>query len=206
MSGRVRIGTCSNPADAALVRSVFAAHELGVVIGAEHHASLLGPLGGAFLSLDIWVAEQDAEEAWALLHDLRERGAGTAPDAGDGDGDDDDDEVANGCADEAAGLPAVPSAPVESLRWRLDRRRRTLAVLLLGSFLTFGTAHLFARAWLRGFALAGLEILGFRYLAAGNALGRVMVTSAIVCDLVGAVWRVRATPRTTLPVARIHQP
>ena len=71
MSGRVRIGTCSNPADAALVRSVFDAHEIGVVIGAEHHASLLGPVGGAFLSLDVWVAEADAEEAAALLHDLR---------------------------------------------------------------------------------------------------------------------------------------
>ena len=200
VSGRVRIGTCSNPADAALVRSVFAAHEIGVVIGAEHHASLLGPLGGAFLSLDIWVAEQDAEEAWALLHDLRERGAGTAPDADDGE--DDDREVAGGCAVQ----PAASSAPGESLRWRLDCRRRTLAVLLLGSFLTFGTAHLFARAWLRGIALAGLEILGFRYLAAGNALGRLMVTSAIVCDLVGAVWRVRATPRTQLPAARIHVP
>jgi hypothetical protein len=198
VSGRVRIGTCSNPADAVLVRSVFTAHEIDVVIGAEHHASLLGPLGGAFLSLDIWVAEEDAEEAWALLHDLRERSAGTAPDGDDGDDDDDDGAV--------AGLSAALGAAGESLQWRLDRRRRTLAVLLLGAVLTFGTAHLFARAWLRGIALAGLEILGFRYLAAGNALGRFMIASAIVCDLVGAIWRVRATPRTQLPVARIHEP
>lgn len=195
VSGRVRIGTCSNPNDAALVRSVFAAHEIGVVIGAEHHASLFGLLGGAFLSLDIWVAEEDAEEAAALLHDLRERGAGTAPE------DDGDDE-----ADGEADAPPAPSETGESLQWRLDRRRRTGVVLLIGTVLTFGTAHMFTRAWMRGIALAGLEVLGLRYLAAGNALGGAMVASAIVYDLVGAIWRVRAAPRTTLPVARVHEP
>src|SRR4051812_12815132 len=76
VSGRVRIGTCANPADAALIRSVFAARGVGVVIGAEHHASLLGPIGGSFLSLDIWVARDEAEEAAALLRDLREGGPG----------------------------------------------------------------------------------------------------------------------------------
>ena len=209
MSGRVRIGTCSNPADAALVRSVFAAHEIDVVIGAEHHASLLGPLGGAFLSLDIWVAEVDAEEAAALLHDLRERGAEATPDGEDEDHEEDGD-AAEGSAGDDAGQPTpappAPSAPSESLRWRLDRRRRTGVVLLLGTFITFGTAHMFTRAWMRGIALAGLEILGFRYLAAGNSLGGAMVLSAIIYDLSGAIWRVRMAPRTSLPVARVREP
>ena len=201
----MRIGTCSNPADAALVRSVFDAHEIHVVIGAEHHASLLGPLGGAFLSLDIWVAEEDAEEAAALLHDLRERGAEATPEDEDHE---EDGDVADGSAGEAAGqhAPPAPSAPGESLQGRLDRRRRTGTVLLLGAFVTFGTAHMFTRAWMRGIALAGLEVLGLRYIAVGNALGGVMIASAIVYDLVGAIWRVRTPPSTALPVARIHEP
>ena len=186
---------------------MFDAHEIGVVIGAEHHASLLGPVGGAFLSLDVWVAEADAEEAAALLHDLRERGAGTAP-SGDEDEDEDEDdedaETEGGSAGEAA-LPAR-SAPGESVRWVLARRRRTGAVLLLGAFLTFGTAHMFTGAWGRGLVLAGLEILGIRYLAVGNPLGGVMVASAILFDLVGAIWRVRTAPRAQLPTARIREP
>jgi hypothetical protein len=241
VSGRVRIGTCTGPADAALVRSVFAAHGIGAVIGAEHHAGLLGPLGGAFLSLDISVAEDDAEDAVALLRDLRERSAGGAP--GDEDEDEDEDEAEDEAIDtdegvetadaaDAAGVttdtaadanpaaaagssvarpagtrqprPASPSSPGESLRWRLERRRRTAAVLLLGAFLGFGTAHMFTRAWLRGITLAGLEILGLRELASGNPLGGVMVASAILYDLFGAMWRVRTQPRTTLPVARLR--
>src|SRR5512144_2607043 len=71
MTSRIRIGTCSGVADAALVRSVFGAHGIHVVIGAEGHAGVLGGLGGSFLSLDIFVAEADAEEAVALLHDIR---------------------------------------------------------------------------------------------------------------------------------------
>src|SRR5215831_13046420 len=78
VSRRLRIGTCADTADAALVRSVFAARGIPVVIGAEHHASLLGPIGSSFLSLDIWVAEEDAEDAAALLRDLREHPADAA--------------------------------------------------------------------------------------------------------------------------------
>lgn len=224
---------------------MFAAHGIGAVIGAEHHAGLLGPLGGAFLSLDISVAEDDAEDAVALLRDLRERSAGGAP--GDEDEDEDEYEADDGAIDtdegvatadatadaaDAAGVttntaadantaaaagssiarpagtrqprPASPSSPGESLRWRLERRRRTAAVLLLGAFLGFGTAHMFTRAWLRGITLAGLEILGLRELASGNPLGGIMVASAILYDLFGAMWRVRTQPRATLPVARLR--
>src|SRR4249920_1982989 len=67
---RVKIGTCSGPAEAAFVRSVFDAHELPVVINGEMHASTMGGLGG-FVRLDILVDAEDAEDAVALLSDIR---------------------------------------------------------------------------------------------------------------------------------------
>jgi hypothetical protein len=70
---RVQIGTCSGPAEAALVRAAFGAHGIHVLINAEHHASMLGGLGGSFVPLHIYVDRDDAEEASALLADLRAR-------------------------------------------------------------------------------------------------------------------------------------
>ncbi len=71
--GRVMIGTCSGPADAALVKAAFKAHRVPVLINAEQHASMLAGLGGALTPLNIYVESEHAEEAKALLADLREQ-------------------------------------------------------------------------------------------------------------------------------------
>src|SRR5688572_28240062 len=71
MRDRVSVGTCGNPAEAALVRAAFGAHGIEVLINAETHANMLGGMGGAFLPLHIFVSKDDAEEAAALLADLR---------------------------------------------------------------------------------------------------------------------------------------
>jgi hypothetical protein len=197
VSGRVRIGTCADPADAALVRSMFAARGIAVVIGAEHHASLLGPIGGAFLSLDIWVASEDAEEAIALLRDLREGGPaageevdGAPPDpdaeADDAADDDDDGELEH------------------ERKVRTEQRRRAGLAILLGCFITFGTAHMVTGAWARGLVLATLEVVGIRYLVLGQKFGTAIILAAVTTDLIGALWRLRR--RHTLPTARIHRP
>ena len=196
MSGRVRIGTCADPADAALIRSMFAARGIGVVIGAEHHASLLGPLGGSFLSLDIWVASDDAEEAAALLHDLR-----TGGQAADG-------EAADGEAADAADAGAEPDLPDEDdreleyeHRTRIEQRRRASLAILLGCFITFGTAHMATGAWARGLVLAAVEMVGLRYLLLGERFGTAIILAAVITDLTGALWRLRK--RQALPTARI---
>jgi hypothetical protein len=198
VSGRVRIGTCANPADAALIRSMFAARGIGVVIGAEHHASLLGPIGGSFLSLDIWVASDDAEEAAALLRDLREGGhaEGGTEDAADA---------------EAGGEPAPPDEPDDDdgeleheRNLRTEQRRRAGLAILLGCFVTFGTAHMVCGAWARGLVLAAIEVVGIRYLVLGDKLGTAIILAAVIADLTGALWRLRR--RRTLPAARIHRP
>lgn len=228
VSSRVRIGTCAGTADAALVRSVFTAHGIHVVVGSENHASVFSGLGGGFESLDIWVDDGDAEDAAELLQDLRERSArvhGSSDGDDEPDGDDDDflEHMCTTGADgadcehdeddedddlhEPGALPTAVSlavAPGESLRIRVDRRRRTAVAMLLACCVTFGTAHMFTRAWMRGLLLAGFEALGLRYVVLGDPIGGVIVASAVAFDLFGAVWRVRTAPSTQLPVARLR--
>jgi hypothetical protein len=199
VSGRVRIGTCANPADAALIRSVFAARGVGVVIGAEHHASLLGPIGGSFLSLDIWVARDEAEEAAALLRDLREGGPG--------------EDAAGGALDEAAAEagaePGEPDEPDDDgeldheRKVRTEQRRRAGLAILLGCFVTFGTAHMATGAWARGLVLAAIEVIGIRYLVLGDRSGTAIILAAVTADLIGALWRLRR--QRALPTARVHR-
>lgn len=190
MTGRVRIGTCADTADAALIRSVLAARGIGVVIGAEHHASLLGPIGGAFLSLDIWVASDDAEEAAALLQDLRTGGHAADGEAGEAE------------ALAEAGPPEEDDGELaDEHRIRTEQRRRAGLAILLGCFVTFGTAHMATGAWVRGLVLAALEMVGLRYLLLGERFGTAIILAAVIADLTGAMWRLRR--RQTLPTARI---
>jgi len=194
---------------------MFAAHGIPAVVGAENHAGMLGGLGGGFLSLDIWVDGADHDEAVALLRDLREREGGASDDDYDGDDDDDafdgDSDAARDAIDaaqDAAGTfgarPEHGPSATDSIQLRTERRRRTGIVLLLGCLLTFGTAHMFTRAWARGITLAGLEILGFMYIGERGDLGGALVAGAILGDLIGALWRVRTAPRTMLPEARVR--
>jgi hypothetical protein len=114
---RVRIGTCTGPADAALVKSAFEAHEIPVFINAEQHASMLGGLGGVFVPLHIFVEEDFAEEAAELLRDLREQ---------------DHTQEAHDDATEIPGdTPDDDSADLAAAR--TDRRRR-IGILMLISF------------------------------------------------------------------------
>lgn len=193
MSGRVRIGTCANPADAAFVRSMFTARGIDVVIAAEHHASLLGAIGSSFLSLDIWVDTADAEEATALLCDLRESDVST--EAADDDADDD--------AEPDAALD--PDDDVSYLRARTEQRQRTGLAILLACFITFGTGHMVTGAWLRGILLAAFETVGIRILVRGDRAGALIIVAAIAVDLIGALWRLREMYRVSLPTARLRR-
>lgn len=199
---------------------MLSARGITVVVGAENHSSMLGGLGGGFLSLDIWVAEEDAEEAAALLRDLREpglEGAGfhdsdegddrddggrSAADSGaddDGRGADDDGRRGEGDA-----LACSALAPSDAFHLQIDRRRRTGIALLLGCCVTFGTAHMFTRAWLRGIALGALELVGILQVAAGHRAGTIAIVGAVAADVIGAVWRVWAAPASALPEARLR--
>jgi putative signal transducing protein len=215
VSGRVRIGTCSDMIDVGFIRSAFDARGIALSIGAEHHATLLGPLYGAFLSLDIWVAEEDAEEAAALLQDLREGHASAPdddaadaddPDAHGPDADDDDGDGgkvwvarsgsntsdAGGAKDaKASREDATRNALIETaeLRARFYQRRRTFVAVMSGMFPGFGTAHLWTGAWGRGLALAALESFGIWQASTGHPLGKIAIASAVLLDICGTIWR-----------------
>jgi hypothetical protein len=191
---RVRIGTCADPADAALIRSMFAGRGIAVVTGAGHHASPLGAIGGSFLSLDIWVAEEDAEEAVELLRDLRGERAG---------GGEDEDAPPDG---EASAAPPDDDDDAElehERRMRSAQRSRAGLAILLGCFVTFGTAHMAAGAWARALVLATTEVVGIRYLMVGEKFGTAIILAAVIADLTGALWRLRR--QRNLPVARVHR-
>lgn len=166
------------------MRAAFQAHDIPVVINGEHHASMLGGLAGTFIPLHIVVAEEDAETAAALLRDLRDGEAASA------------EQLASEEAEEEwSGEPPVDV--------KLMQRRRTLVVVLLALCLSFGTAHMYTRAWFRGLALAGLEILAIQYLFAERAVGGVLLVACVVVDLIGALWRVHnAPPEIPRAVAR----
>jgi hypothetical protein len=197
---------------------MFSARGIPVVVGAENHSSMLGGLGGSFLSLDIWVAEEAAEEAIALLRDVRDPAAGWHDDldeAGEADREAEDGEPApdgdetsfsTSQADAAAALAATagPDDARDAFHLRIDRRRRTGIALLLGCCITFGTAHMFTRAWLRGIALGALELMGILRVAGGERGGTLAIVGAVAVDVIGAVWRVWTQPRPALPEARLH--
>jgi len=194
---RVKIGTCSGPAEAAFVRSVFDAHEIPAVINGEMHASAMGGLGG-FVRLDIFVDQDDAEDALALLRDIREGDHAVS----DGDLHDEperDERDERGDADgvwdaehETGVSRASGAAPTTSFD---TRRRSTGAVLLLSVMLGFGTAHMSTGAWGRGIAIAALNVVGIWYVVGGNAvLGGWLLFGARFADLFGALWRVWSRP------------
>jgi hypothetical protein len=204
---RVRIGTCSGPADAAFVRSVFAARGIAVVVGAEHHSGMLAGLGGGFLSLDIWVDEADSEEAQALLRDLRDGDACvTDDDVGELAADQTDGPIDGSGSDHTHGTPDdVDHAIDTTFHHRLDRRRRTGIALLLGCCITFGTAHMFTGAWSRGIALAALELIGILRVGGGHPLGSLAIAAAVAFDLIGAISRIWSASDRALPVARLRR-
>jgi hypothetical protein len=160
------------------VRAAFEAHDIAVFINAEQQANVLGGMGGVFVPLHVYVAEEDAEEARALFGELEAQ----ANEPIEHEEPDDDDEPG------ASGVHA-----------RVDRRKRTGVVLLLAMCITFGTAHMYTGAWLRGLGLAGLEIYAFRTMVHDQRLGGALLVACILTDLIGALWNLR---QSRVPQAR----
>jgi hypothetical protein len=168
----VRVATCHDPAEATVIRSVLAAHGIDAIIPGEG-AHSVGTAAVGFRT-HVFVDAEDVEEATALITEIREGGAEGATD------EEDDDE------DDAVGLARNDVAVT------VDRRKRMGATVLLALVITFGTGHMSTGAWKRGIALAAVEIAGLRYAAAGQRWGVALIAAAVLVDLVGSVFRVRA--------------
>jgi len=197
MNHRVKIGTCSGPAEAAFVRSVFDAHELPVVINGEMHASAMGGLGG-FIRLDIFVDREDAEDAVALLRDIRAGDHAVSegdelPDYPGGDERADADGVWD-AKHETGASEAPPAEPAPTTGFD-TRRRSTGAVLLLSVIPGFGAAHMSTGAWGRGVLIAALNMAGIAYAVGDQPrLGGLLLFGARFGDMFGALWRVWSRP------------
>jgi len=198
MGDRVRIGICTGPSDAAVVRAMLSAHGIESVVGGEHHANLLGGLGGALIALDITVAAEDGDEAFALLTEFRngEVGVGDAPEEGD------EPDAADDDVDQTDHPEPQPDDSAPDLRF--DQRKRIGVALLLAACVTFGTAHMFVRAWGMGVLLAAIEIAALGLVINQHRAGGFVILGCVLFDAIGAVWRIRAAARTNLPVARVR--
>jgi len=189
-SRTVSVATCHSPAEAMMIQSVLSAHGIGAVIPGAGAASFTA--AATAFSSRVLVDEQDVEEAMALIAELRHQPA--EGEAGAGEDEQDPEERAINAAfaaDEARTL----------------RRRMITASLCLSLILTLGTGHLLQRAWGRAMFLAGLEVIGLRYLYAGHRFGAVMFVAAIVLDAIGsaslAARRFSLTQRLPLPAAKL---
>ncbi len=197
---RVRIATCRDNAEAAVIRAVLTGHDIVVHISGEHHAAMVG-MGAAAIALDVWVDRDDAEDAAALIAELREGGAAALAD----DEIPADDTAER--ADEVSPGGALVRAPVDTLA-RVGRNKRLVGAALIGLMLQHGTAHLSTRAWKRGIALAAVQILGWRHFAAGNVvIASALIAGAVVTDIVGALWEIVRTSAVAadLPPARVSR-
>ncbi|MEZ4404152.1 MAG: DUF2007 domain-containing protein [Kofleriaceae bacterium] len=196
--GRVRVASCKDDAEAAMVQAVLSAHGIAVHVSGANHAALFG-LGAAAIDLAVWVDRADAETAAALIREMREGGEAALA---DGEIPADDDTPAEQRADVE---PALVARADDALL-RLGRTKRLVMAVLAGGTLQHGTAHMSTRAWKRGITLATVQGVGWWHLAAGNlATGLAMVIGAVATDLTGAAWEIVRTSRPSLPVARAQR-
>jgi hypothetical protein len=196
-SRTVSVATCHSPSEAMMIQSVLSAHGVDAIIPGAGAASFTA--AATAFSSRVLVDEQDVEEAVALIAELRREPGEGEPGAGKAEDEDEDGEQDT---DERALDAAFAATEVRTLR-----RRMITASLCLSLIITLGTGHLLQRAWVRAMLLAGLEVIGLRYLFAGHRFGAVLFVTAIVLDAIGsamlAAGRFPLSQRLPLPAARL---
>lgn len=205
-TSRVRIASCRDHAEAALIESVLRGHGLHVFVNGQHGAPMFGL--AAHLALDVWVDSDEAEEALALIRELREGGEGGLRDDEqpvDDVGEPVEDAGAERRAtdDDDHGDAHALAVTGDDTLARLGRRTRMLLAVALGLFIGHGTAHMSARAWKRGFVLAGVQVFGWRTLLTGNVRGgAAIVVATIAMDIIGALVHLSQTLPAEPPLPR----
>ncbi len=195
-SRTVVIASCHSPAEAMMIKAVLSARGIEAIIPGAASSSMTSAAVG--FSSRVLVDSEVAEEAAALIAELRS--APLEEEAGEGEGGDDGDE------DDKDDERREEWAPGGELATSV-RRRQLIATLCLSVAVTFGTGHLLNRAWGRALVLAGAEVLGLLYLVEGQRLGLVFVLGAMALDLLGSVILVNrrypAKRQLPLPSAKL---
>lgn len=180
MDDRVWVGTCTGPSDVMLVRSLFDAHDIPVVISGEHFCLLHPWYVGAFRT-DVFASAGDAADAATLLADSRSGVHTMAGESGI-------PHRAIENRDRASDVQLIGSPPHPWGSVPTDRRHQAGIALLFGMISGFGAAHFYyTRAWLRGLALALVQLSATRVVGHSlHALGLVIL--ARIVDVVGVLW------------------
>jgi hypothetical protein len=198
-TSRVRIGTCRDAGEAALIRAVLTAHEIRVFISGENRAMTLG-LGMGIVEQVIWVDAEDAADAAELLHEMREGGTAILP----------EDEVPEDDASEEREDEVEPGgAVIVSSDYAFSKsaaRRKIALALLVGVMIGFGTAHMSIRAWWPAACLAFLELCGWILVFGGDAgTGALAILGAIVCDIGLALMKITQKTSSIAPAVAIKK-
>lgn len=201
-SRTVSVAMCHSPAEAMMIQAMLSARGIHAIIPGASAASLTA--AATAFSSRVLVDEADAEEASALIAELRDEAASAAPGEGEGEGEGGDEDDQSEARQEERAL----EANLDAQAVRTLRKRMIIASLCLSLMITMGAGHLLQRAWGRAFALIGLEVVGLRYLFAGHhRTGAALFVIAIVLDAIGsatlAARRFSVAARPALPSAKL---
>jgi hypothetical protein len=188
----VRLTSCGNPVEAGALREYLEANGVQAFVQGEHHSSMLGQMGSFLIDLNVLVQQRQLGEAQGLLEAFENA---EPLDEDDGSYDDDD----------GGGLIELdPNPPRAELRvGRVGRRPKIAALLALVP--SFGFAHFYTGAFIRGFILAAVETAGILLLATNLTLGIGLIALAIFVDLAAGSTRageLAAREPPELPAAR----
>ncbi|MBI3184859.1 MAG: DUF2007 domain-containing protein [Myxococcales bacterium] len=184
----VSLAKAVDNAEASALRAYLEVNGVDCIVQAEQHRSMLGVMG-PYIELRLLVRAADLEAAEKLLRQYRENERR--------DSHEEDPELDRLAQEATAALPtgedddfSVRPRPVESMGPK--RPKRVGVAVVLAVVLTFGTGHLYAGAFWRGAILALAEIAGWAMLLNGAELGALAVGGAVLLDLIGAPFAVRA--------------
>ncbi len=181
-----------------MIRAALSSNDINVSIFGESSAQMFG-LGASAVSLDVWVDREEVEEALALIRELREGGGAQLA----------DDEIpVDDTAERQDDLTTEGAivAPTDDTLLRLGTRNRVVFAVLVGLFVGFGTAHMSARAWKRGFVLTALHAACWVQILEGDVrLGVAVMLATMAMDVLGALMEISQTS-SNLPVATLRKP
>jgi hypothetical protein len=204
-SRNISVGVCYGMAEALMIQAVLKARGIEAFIPGLGSGALAYTSG---FTSEILVDAELAEEAASLIAELRTEQASSGDEEGEGDGEG-DGEGEGGADGEDSVSTRVARAKDEELA--TPSRRWRAATIIVSLSLTFGMGHLLNRAWGRGMMLAGLEVLGIRYLVMAQEphVGAGLILTAVVLDVIGGFMLARrgrpGTPRIAMPEARLHR-
>ena len=197
----VRVHSCTTAFEAHLVRTALAQAGIDARIRNEDLASLAGAIPLVDCMPEVWVEAEDralAQEVLDQALDDIEQGRLSVVSGEDGEGWLSPEHADPKSKDATAPSPPFADAreldepdPQEDVDPGAGARRSLVFPFVLALFFSFGTGHMYARAWKRGFAVAALEVALIVSLFGGLAVPRGLFLALVAFDALGGAIAVR---------------